>query len=170
VTQTSFRTLIRGYYGCTVTKCGVWNGAIMESSWRARARTQPSLYGPLRYVLFRLSTPYGAYACLQFHRLPTYPFTYTYKTTHLLLDASHGHRTIPYCCLLLSSLSRCGIQRFAGPYYYHSEFRGLSTPLRRLVFASEQSRPTRKQSQQLRGYPMDLGSFPVHKIERSSYG
>lgn len=105
----------------------------MESCWRARAGTKPSLYGPFQVL-----------------EILTYPFTYTYETTHLLLDASRGHQMILYCCRRLSSISGCGIPR--------------------LVFAFEQSRPTWKQSQHLRGYPMDLGSFPVHNIEGSTNG
>ena len=67
--------------------------------------------------------------CSHYHspvRILTYPFTYTYKITHLLLDASHGHRMILYYCRLLNSLSRCGIPRFAEPHY-DPELRGLST-------------------------------------------
>src|SRR6266404_3559697 len=107
-------------------KYGVWNGATMESFWQARAKTKVSLYGLLGCVSFRLLTLRCTYTVLAMHsqvEILTYSFTNTYKTIHLLLDASRGHWTIVYCCHLLNSISRCGIPRLAG--HTHSVRRHL---------------------------------------------
>ena len=54
--------------------------------------------------------------CYSLIQTLTYPCTYIYKTTHLLLGVSRGHSMIPYCCRLANSSLRCGTQRFANSH------------------------------------------------------
>ena len=53
--QISFRASQRQYYRCTLTRCGVWNGAIVERFWQVQAKIGALLFGRLGYV--STSTP-----------------------------------------------------------------------------------------------------------------
>src|SRR6266851_9692604 len=94
----SFHASLQQFYRCTLTRCGVWNGVIVVSFWRARAEIVRALSTLSIYSQFQILT---------------YPCTCIYETTNFLLGVLRGPSTILYCCRLARRLSRCGIRRFA---------------------------------------------------------
>ena len=116
--QISFHALLRQYYRCTLMRCGAWNGAIMESFWRAQARIRALLFGRLGYVYSLTPECLRPFLmpCPQCHsqtQILTYPCTCIYETTNFLLGVSRGPSMILFCCRPVNSSSRCGTQRFA---------------------------------------------------------
>jgi hypothetical protein len=169
--QISFPASLRQYYRCTLMRCGVWNGVIAESFWRAQARIRALLFGRLGYVYSPTLSAFGPSLCPRCHsqiQILTYPCTYIYETTNFLSGVSRGLSTILYCCRHVSSSSRCGTQRFV-IISLHLEV-STAKLIPSLVPSSEPSMPIRRRSQHLLGYLMDQGSFQLLRIERSTYG
>jgi hypothetical protein len=167
----SFHASLRQYYRCTLMRCGVWNGVMAESFWRAQARIRALLFGRLGYVYS--PTP----ECLWPFLMP--PMSQPNSNPDISLHLHLRDHQFPVGCLawslddtiLLSSCEQL-IKMWnveVRHYLMHLEVSTVKLIPSR-VPSSEPSMPIRRRSQHLLGYLMDQGSFQLPRIERSTYG